>query len=78
MQPPAPDETLADHRYVTLILRLTLDQGGQLVHGEVVDTTDTLLGRFVGVAGLNNAVQDWLTGRVQAEHDGQNGSGISL
>ena len=70
MQPTARDETLADHRYVTLILRLTLDQGGQLVHGELVDTTDTLLGRFSGAAGLNNVVRDWLTGREQTEHDG--------
>ena len=70
MQPPARDETLADHRYVTLILRLTLDQGGQLIHGELVDTTDTLLGRFIGAAGLNNAVRDWLTAGEKSEHDG--------
>lgn len=46
MQPPARAETLANHRYVTLILRLTLDQGGQLVHGEMVDTSDTVLERL--------------------------------
>ena len=70
MQPTARDETLADHRYVTLILRLTLDQGGQLIHGEMVDTTDTLLGRFIGEAGLNNAMRDWLTDCEQTERDG--------
>lgn len=71
MQPPASDEALADHHYVTLILRLMLDPGGQLVQGELVDTSDTVLERFFGVAGLNHAVGDWLTGREQAEHDGQ-------
>jgi hypothetical protein len=70
MQPPAGDEALADQRYVTLILRLTLDPGGQLIQGELVDTTDTLLGRFVGIAGLNQTVQEWLSGSEQAERDG--------
>jgi len=69
MPPAAVDEVLANNRYVTLILRLMLDHGGQLIQGELVDTTDTVLGRFVGVAGLNQAVQDWLTGHEHAEDD---------
>ena len=64
-----PESTLADRRYVTLILRLTLDRGGRLLQGELVDTTDTLQKRFVDVAGLNQAVQDWLTCHEHAEDD---------
>jgi hypothetical protein len=70
MQPPASDEALADKHYITLILRLILDQGGQLVQGELVDTSDTVPERFIGVAGLNQAVGDWLTGHELAEHEG--------
>jgi len=71
MPPAAVDEVLANKRYVTLILRLMLNHDGQLIQGELVDTTDTVLGRFVGVAGLNQAVQDWLTGHEHAEEDGR-------
>jgi hypothetical protein len=71
MPPPARDEALADQHYVTLILRLMLDRRGQLVQGELVDTTETLLGRFISVAGLNQAVSDWFMEREQAEHDGR-------
>jgi hypothetical protein len=69
MPDSADDITLADRHYVTLILRLTLDRGGQLIRGELVDTTDTLHQRFIGVAGLKQAVQDWLTQHVHAEDD---------
>jgi hypothetical protein len=63
---PADDNTLADRHYVTLILRLTLDRRGRLIQGELVDTTDSRPARFIGVVGLNQAVQDWLE---RCEHD---------
>jgi hypothetical protein len=63
---PADENSLADRHYVTLILRLTLDRGGRLIQGELVDTTDSQLARFIGVTGLNQAVQDWL---MRYEHD---------
>ena len=65
MPEPADTTSLTDRHYVTLILRLTLDQRGQLLQGELVDTTHTLQKRFLGVVGLNRAVETWLH---QQEH----------
>jgi hypothetical protein len=65
MPEPADTTSLTDRHYVTLILRLTLDQMGRLMGGELVDTTHTLQKRFVGVAGMNRAVESWLH---QQEH----------
>jgi hypothetical protein len=57
MPHPADDITRADRHYVTLILRLTLDRTGQLLQGELVDTTDTLRWRL-GSGSRNNPVAD--------------------
>lgn len=81
--PRAPDDiTLADRHYVTLILRLELDRTGQLLQGELVDTTDTLQKRFLGLAGLNQAVTAWfkqqeqpVAGDPAANHDSGNQCG---
>ena len=43
----AMQNTLANKRQVILILRLTLDANGQLVHGEVVELEGKLIGRFI-------------------------------
>ena len=68
--PHAPDDiTLANRHYVTLILRLTLDGMGQLLQGELVDTTDTLQKRFLGLTGLNQAVEAWLQQQEQPATD---------
>jgi hypothetical protein len=40
-------ETLGDHRNLTLILRLVVDEAGQLVHGELVDLDGASHGRFL-------------------------------
>ena len=66
---PTPDSTLADRHYVTLILRLTLDRGGRVIQGELVDTTDTLWRRFTSSSGLSQAVDAWLRQQEQAEAD---------
>ena len=82
MPHPADDISLADRHYVTLILRLTLDQTGHLLQGELVDMTDTLQKRFLGLTGLNQAVEAWLKQQEQpvaddssANHDSGNRSG---
>ena len=67
MSHPPPDSTLADRHYVTLILRLTLDRGGRLIQGELVDTTDTLWKRFTSSSGLSQAVETWLRQQERAE-----------
>jgi hypothetical protein len=59
------DSSLADRRYVTMIARLTLDQAGQVVQGELLDTTDTLRRHFIGVAGLREALEAWLQQQAQ-------------
>jgi hypothetical protein len=65
-----PDDTpLVDRHYVTLILRLTLDRGGHLIQGELVDTTDTLQKRFTGASGLTKAMESWLRYQEQLKAD---------
>jgi hypothetical protein len=66
--PHAPDDiTLAHRHYVTLILRLTLDRGGRLIRGELVDTTDSRPEHFIDASGLHQAVETWLKQQEQAE-----------
>lgn len=59
-QPPAENH-LADRRYVSVVLRLVLDQHGQMIHGEVVGDTNMRPTRFSGWPGLTCALQAWLT-----------------
>ena len=60
MPQAADDSTLSDRQYVTLILRLTLDQAGDLIQGDLVDTTNGLPEHFIGTTGLHQAVETWL------------------
>jgi hypothetical protein len=64
-QPPAENH-LADRRYVSVVLRLVLNQHGQMIYGEVVGDATTRPARFRGWRGLTRAVQVWLA----REHDG--------
>ena len=60
--PQSPAENhLADRRYVSVVLRLVLDQHGEMIHGEVVGDTNTRPARFRGWRGLTRALQAWLT-----------------
>ena len=59
-QSPAENH-LTDRRYVSVVLRLVLDQHGQMIHGEVVGDATTRPARFSGWRGLTRAVQSWLT-----------------
>ena len=59
--PQSPLATpLTDRRYVTVVLRLQLDPGGQLIQGELVDVASGHQQRFVGWRGLTRSVRDWL------------------
>jgi hypothetical protein len=66
MPHPADNITLANRRYVTLILRLTLDQRGRLIGGELVDMTNSGPEHFIRIAGLRQAVTRWLRKQRQA------------
>jgi hypothetical protein len=39
---------------------LTLDQAGELIQGDLVDTANGLPEHFVGTTGLHQAVEAWL------------------
>jgi len=58
---------LADRRYVSVVLRLVLDQHGQMIHGEVVGDANMRPARFSGWRGLTRAVRVWL---ARHEQDG--------
>lgn len=59
MQHAADNNALSDRHYVTLILRLTLDQVGDVISGELVDTTNSRPEHFVGITGLHQAMEAW-------------------
>ena len=69
MPDPANNTSMTDRHYVTLILRLSLDQMGRLLQGELVDTTHTLQKRFLGSTGLHQAVETWLRQQEQPVAD---------
>ena len=52
----APEE-IAGKRYVSLILRLLLDERGGLVYGEVVDLQARMRGRFAAWRHLARTVR---------------------
>jgi hypothetical protein len=60
MPQAAHNSALLDRHYITLIVRLTLDQAGDLIQGDLLDTTNGLPEHFIGRAGLYQAVDAWL------------------
>lgn len=68
MPQAADNSTLSDRHYVTLILRLTLDQAGDLIQGELVDTTNSLPEHFIGTAALHQTVETWLQ-KQRSKHE---------
>jgi hypothetical protein len=60
-------DTLAERRHVTVILRLVLDRGGRLIHGEVVDVEAGPWARFAGWRGLTRTLHAWLASQEQPE-----------
>ena len=69
MPQAADNSALSDRHYITLILRLTLDRAGDLVQGDLVDTTNQLPKHFIGATGLHKVVEAWL--RKQHSEDRQ-------
>lgn len=67
MPDPVNENALENRYYISLVLRLTLDQRGRLIQGELVDMTNTPWQRFTNLADLNQAVEAWLRQQVQAE-----------
>ena len=65
MPQPPTENHLADRRYVSVVLRLVLDQHGQMIHGEVIGDANTHPARFIGWRGLTRAVRVWLTRHEQ-------------
>ena len=66
------NENVLEHRsYISLVLRLTLDQRGRLMQGELIDMTNTPQQRFTTLAGLNQAVEAWLKQQEQAENSAE-------
>jgi hypothetical protein len=57
---------LTDRRQVAVVLRLTLDEDGQFVYGEVVDLGGRRIGRFVDWLELRTLVQGWVTTREKS------------
>ena len=67
MSGPADGEPLAHRHVVAVVLRLVTDRRGELLHGEVVDTSGRVRARFRGWDGLTPAVQGWLRNRTDNE-----------
>ena len=64
--PQSPAEShLVDRHYVSVVLRLVLDQNGHMIHGELVGDATTGPIRFSGWRGLTRALQAWLTRYAQ-------------
>jgi hypothetical protein len=47
VSPRARGEHLAENRNMTVLLRLVIDPGGHLVHGELIDVDGEPYGRFL-------------------------------
>lgn len=56
----ATESHISEKRYVTVVVRMVIDQREQLVHGEIVDVDGIGQGRFVGWRGLIRTMRDFL------------------
>jgi hypothetical protein len=66
--PTPPNENhLADRRYITVVLRLMVDERGRVTHGQLVEVANGRKQRFVGWRGLVRVVRSWLTSQGQEE-----------
>lgn len=70
MDHPPSESNLAKQHYVTLIVRLMIDDQGQVIHGEMMDDSRTLRKRFTSGAGLISLIQAWLTTHKPDDGDG--------
>lgn len=60
---PATEDQLTEQRYVVVILRLRVDQGQELITGEVIMVADPTRRRFLGWRGLERALRTMLNGK---------------
>jgi hypothetical protein len=60
LQPTIRDEELRGRRQLVVVVRLVLDAGWQLVHGELVDVDQQSRGRFAGWAEVTPALQRYI------------------
>lgn len=58
---------LGSKHYVTLLVRLLIDQQGQLHHGMVVGLRGKEVGKFRQLTELPTVVADWLTDWTQGQ-----------
>lgn len=65
MSYPSDESSLKNRRYVTLILRLGIDQDAEQFDGELVDTIGSHSRRFKNREGLNKAVEAWFKETAQ-------------
>ncbi|MFL5802979.1 MAG: hypothetical protein ACJ8CR_14730 [Roseiflexaceae bacterium] len=66
--PTSTDENhLAEKHYVTVVVRLVLDEHGRLIHGELIDVASVIGVRFSGWRGLIRAVRSWLAQQSSKE-----------
>lgn len=60
MPEPWNGNELGHRRLVTVVLRLVLDHRNVLVHGDIVDGSNRVQGRFAGWERLAPALRGWL------------------
>ncbi len=63
----AAEKNLADKRYLTLILRLSVDRQGKLKGGIVVDLSGQRVGKFRQVEELPTWLTHWLKAWVHGQ-----------
>ncbi len=60
MSKPSAANNLADKSYLTLVVRLLVDQQGELQRGVVVDLSERRVGQFRQLEALPNLLAHWL------------------
>lgn len=66
-----PPDILAERHYLTLVVRLVVDEQGVPVNGELTDVASADSERFVGLAGLYGSLNDWLNQHLRPGRESQ-------
>lgn len=64
-------DILAERHYLTLVVRLVVDEQGLPVNGELIDVMAADRERFVGMAGLYDSLNDWLSQHLPTDCEGR-------
>ncbi len=62
-------DRLGDTYNITVLLRLVLNQHGNLRYGEIVDQEGRPQGRFLEWSGMTREIEDWLADQPLEGHD---------